>query len=100
MVQGQPKGGRTNALQLMPHSLQRGRLEMTKEAQSEMQCIRQDPAVARCQPRALLDMGSQRLTVGLRQPDGDERPDGRGHAPTVETGGRWEQPSAAFKGRY
>ena len=46
MAQGQAKGGRTNALQLTPHSLQRGRLEMTKEAQSEMQCIRQHPAIA------------------------------------------------------
>ena len=88
MVQGQPKGGRTNALQLTLHLLECGRLEMAEEAQREMQCIRQHPAVARCELHALLDMGSQRLTVGLRQPDGDERPDGRGHAPTVETGRR------------
>lgn len=80
-------------IQFTLDSFQCGPFEVTEEAQGEMKRVRPHPPVARRQPCALVEMGSERPTVDVRQIEGNERPDGRGHAPTLRTERQWAQPA-------
>ena len=66
---------------------------MTEEPQGEVERLGLHPPVARRKPCALIEMDSERLTMDLGQVDSDERPDGRGHAPTLRTARKWVQPA-------